>query len=35
VRACTKQSDCGFLEICANGCCGDFPKFVCQPVCDV
>jgi hypothetical protein len=36
LRACTRQSDCRFLEVCvASGCCGDFPKFACAFACDV
>ena len=36
LRACTRQRDCEFLEVCvASGCCGDFPKFVCAGACDV
>ena len=33
--SCTKQSDCGFLQVCVSGCCGaNDPKFVCLFVCD-
>jgi hypothetical protein len=36
LRACTRQRDCGFLEVCvASGCCGDFPQFACAVACDV
>jgi hypothetical protein len=35
LRGCTKQSDCGFLEVCVSGCCGaDASKFVCLFACD-
>jgi hypothetical protein len=36
LQSCTRQRDCGFLEVCvASGCCGDFPKFACARACDV